>query len=200
MSVNISHSSWPALLLIAAIQLWVTVQAADLPRVALQTTMGTLEIELYQDQAPRTVRNFLDYVDNRFYDGMIFHRVIDDWVIQAGGYDKDLVAYETNAPIRNEATNRLENIRGTVAMAHGNDPHSADSQFFINLDDNHALDHQARTLSGYGYCVFGRVVKGMDVADAIGDVATHSIDGLDDVPATPIIINRAIHLNGVGPL
>ena len=125
MSVSISNSSWPALLLIAAIQLWVTVQAADLPRVALQTTMGTLEIELYQDQAPRMVRNFLDYVDNRFYDGMIFHRVIDDWVIQAGGYDKDLVAYETGAAIRNEATNMLKNIRGTVAMAHGNDPHSA---------------------------------------------------------------------------
>ena len=158
--------------------------AADSPRVALHTTKGVIVVELDDEKAPKTVQNFLNYVRQRYYDGMIFHRVIDDWVIQSGGHTKDLAAYETDPPIRSEAANGLKNERGTIAMARGMNPHSADSQFFINLDDNDSLDH-------YGYCVFGRVVKGMEVADAIGDVETHSHEGFDDLPVDAVVIRKA---------
>lgn len=164
--------------------------AADLPRVEIRTTMGTIVMELEQGKAPKTVKNFLDYVENRFYDDMIFHRVINGWVIQTGAFDKDMVEYETNGPIRNEAANGLKNVRGTLAMARHDDPHSADSQFYINLKDNVSLDHKARTLTDYGYCVFGRVIEGMDVVDAIADVETHEIDGYEDVPVKPILIEQ----------
>ena len=166
-------------------------RAAALPRVELKTSMGTIVLELEQDKAPRTVKNFLDYVKSGFYDDMIFHRVVADFVIQAGAFDKDMVEYETRGPIRNEAANGLKNVRGSVAMARDSDPHSADSQFFINLKDNHSLDFKARTLTDYGYCVFGRVVSGMDVVDAIGSVKTHTVDGYEDVPVTPVVIEHA---------
>ena len=167
------------------------VLADGMPRVELQTSMGNIILELDQDKAPRTVKNFLDYVKSGFYDDMIFHRVVADFVIQAGAFDKDMVEYETKGPIRNEATNGLQNVRGSLAMARNDDPNSADSQFFINLKDNPVLDFKARTMRGYGYCVFGRVVDGMDVVDAIGQVKTHEFQGYEDVPVTPVIIKHA---------
>ena len=165
--------------------------AAGMPRVELQTSMGNIILELDQGKAPRTVRNFLNYVKGGFYDDMIFHRVIADFVIQAGAFDKDMVEYETNGPIRSEASNGLKNIRGSIAMARDSDPNSADSQFFINLKDNPNLDFKARTMHDYGYCVFGRVIKGMDVVDSIGQVQTHEFKGYEDVPVTPVIIKHA---------
>ena len=169
--------------------------AAEASKVELKTSMGKIVIELYNDKAPKTVKNFLDYVESGFYDGFIFHRVIREWVIQTGAYDRDLVEYETNGPVRNEASNGLKNVRGSVAMARYDDPHSADSQFFINLSDNHELDHKSRTLDGYGYCVFGHVISGMDVADEIGMVDTHAAGGFEDVPVEPVIIETAKRLD-----
>ena len=166
--------------------------AADPPQVQLYTSKGVIVIELDVEKSPRTVRNFLSYVENQYYDQMIFHRVIDDWVIQSGGYTEDLVGYETEAPIRNEAVNGLKNLRGTIAMARGGDPHSADSQFFINLDDNASLDHKARTLQHYGYCVFGRVIEGMEFADAIGNVETREQGGHKNLPIEAVLIERAV--------
>ncbi|MFQ5660942.1 MAG: peptidylprolyl isomerase [Gammaproteobacteria bacterium] len=184
-------SGKPAFLICFIIlQFFVALYAAQLPRVELKTTKGTIVLELYEKRAPKTVRNFLNYVKNGFYDDLIFHRVVNGRIIQAGGYDKDLVEYETNKPIRNEAANGLKNMRGTVAMARTSDPHSAESQFFINLSDNPALDHKARTMRDYGYCVFAHVVKGMDVSDAIGGVETHDTGGFSDVPVEPVIMER----------
>ena len=169
----------------------VTLPAAadDLPLVEFRTSIGTIVVELYPEKSPKTVKNFLGYVLDQYYDEMIFHRVIDDWVIQSGNYTEDLVGYETKAPIRNEAANGLQNLRGTLAMARGNDPHSAAAQFFINLADNHSLDHKARTMELYGYCVFGKVVEGMEVADAIGDVETHEHAGFENLPIKAVRIN-----------
>ncbi len=181
--------------LLAALVLSGAAAAADAPRIELRTSKGVIVVELDIEKAPRTVRNFLNYVENKYYDEMIFHRVIAGWVIQSGGYTEDLVAYETEPPIRNEAVNGLQNIRGTIAMARGADPHSADSQFYINLDDNDSLDHEARTMRHYGYCVFGRVVQGMDVVDAIGAVETKPRGGLDDLPVEAVLIERAALLN-----
>jgi len=160
-------------------------------RVELDTSKGAIVVELYNDKAPRSVANFLNYVKSGFYNGFIFHRVEKNFVIQSGAYDKDLVEYETNGPIRNEATNGLKNLRGTIAMARFSDPNSADSQFFINLSDNTALDFKMRTPSGYGYCVFGQVVQGMDVVDAIGNVETHAVKGFEHMPVEPVIIKEA---------
>jgi len=160
-------------------------------RVELDTSRGAIVLELYNDKAPRSVANFLNYVKSGFYKGFIFHRVEKNFVIQSGAYDKDLVEYETNGPIRNEATNGLRNLRGTIAMARFSDPNSADSQFFINLSDNPALDFKMRTPSGYGYCVFGHVVQGMDVVDAIGNVETHAVKGFEHLPVQPVIIKEA---------
>ena len=163
----------------------------DLPRVKMHTSMGTMEIELYSDKSPRTVKNFLNYVNSKYYDGLIFHRVVNGWLIQGGGYDEELSIFETEAPIRNEAANGLKNVRGTISMARHWDPNSADSQFFINLKDNSSFDHQSRTPRGYGYCVFGRVVSGIDVADAIGKVETQAVADFDkDVPIKLIFIKK----------
>ncbi len=169
----------------------IPIHAAELPRVELQTTMGVIEIELLNDKAPRTVKNFLSYVNAGFYNGLIFHRVVNGWIIQGGGYDNDLNALETRRPVRNEATNGLKNVRGTVAMARLWDPHSADSQFFINLSNNPSFNHKARTMRNYGYCVFARVVKGMTVADNIGKVETHKVAGIGaNVPVEAVIVER----------
>lgn len=165
--------------------------AVALSRVELDTSKGAIVLELYDDKAPKTVANFLNYVKSGFYNGFIFQRVEKNFVIQSGAYDKDLVEYETNGPIRNEATNGLKNLRGTIAMARFSDPNSADSQFFINLSDNPALDHKSRTLAGYGYCVFGHVVQGMDVVDTIGNVETHAVKGFEHLPVEPVIIKEA---------
>jgi cyclophilin family peptidyl-prolyl cis-trans isomerase len=156
--------------------------------VEMDTSKGVIQIELYPDQAPLTVENFLKYAGSGFYDGVVFHRVIRGFVIQAGGYDQNFVEKDVLEPIKNEAANGLKNRRGTLAMARTYDPHSADSQFFINLRDNPTLDHRAETTSEFGYCVFGKVVKGMNIVDAIGNARTHTTGMFDDVPVEQIII------------
>jgi cyclophilin family peptidyl-prolyl cis-trans isomerase len=178
--------------LIAFLLLLVALPAsADPVRVHMQTSLGALELELYPDKAPATVANFVEYVRSGFYDGLIFHRVIAGWIIQGGGYGPDLEERPTREPVKNEADNGLSNVRGTIAMARTSDPHSADSQFYINLSDNLSLDHRDRSPRGWGYCVFGRVVRGMEVADAIGAVPTHETEKLgDDVPVEPVLIEH----------
>lgn len=168
------------------------------PVVIMETTKGTIKIELYPDEAPITVKNFLWYVDHKFYEGLIFHRVIGNFMIQGGGFTRDLVKKQPNAPIKNEADNGLKNERGTIAMARTSKINSATSQFFINLKDNHGLNFRERTLQGYGYAVFGRVIDGMDVVDAIAKVKTIRKDGYNDVPATPVVIKKAYRLEKEG--
>lgn len=160
------------------------------PTVVMQTSMGDITIELYPDQAPGTVRNFLRYVNDGFYTGLIFHRVIQDFIIQGGGYTPALTEPATRGPIVDEADNGLSNARGTIAMARHPDPDSATSQFFINIADNVFLNHRDDTAPGYGYAVFGRVVAGMDVIDRIAATPTETRDGLQNVPVTSIVIRR----------
>jgi cyclophilin family peptidyl-prolyl cis-trans isomerase len=157
--------------------------------IEINTTMGDIQIELNPEKAPKAVANFLNYIEIDYYDGLIFHRVIDDFIIQSGSYDANFMIKDTMSPIRNEATNGLENTKGTIAMARMADPHSADSQFFINLNNNSTLNHRARTFSDYGYTVFGRIISGMDIAEEIGEVETAEIDGYEDVPVIPVMIN-----------
>ena len=157
--------------------------------IEINTTMGDIQIELNPEKAPKTVANFLNYLEIGYYDGLIFHRVIDNFIIQSGSYDANFMIKDTMSPVRSEATNGLENTKGTIAMARMADPHSADSQFFINLNNNSTLNHMARTFSDYGYTVFGKIISGMDIADAIGEVETAEIDGYEDVPIEPVIIN-----------
>ncbi|MDX1631336.1 MAG: peptidylprolyl isomerase [Thermoanaerobaculia bacterium] len=161
------------------------------PRVALETSRGTIVLELYPEEAPRTVENFLRYVDDGFYDGTIFHRVIPGFMIQGGGFTEDLRKKPTQPPIENEADSGLENRRGTVAMARTGDPHSATAQFFVNLVDNASLDHRAKNRRGWGYAVFGEVVEGMDTVDEIAGVETGSRRGLKDVPVDAVVIEEA---------
>ena len=150
--------------------------------VKLETNHGTMTLELYDDKAPETVKNFLEYVNSGFYNGTIFHRVIDGFMIQGGGFEPGMKHKETRAPIKNEAGNGLKNDTYTIAMARTSDPNSATAQFFINVKDNHFLDYTAPTVQGYGYCVFGKVVDGTDVVDAIKKVATGFRAGHQDVP------------------
>jgi peptidyl-prolyl cis-trans isomerase A (cyclophilin A) len=166
-------------------------QAKTNPVVVMETSKGTIKIELYADKAPISVKNFLSYVDKKFYDGLVFHRVIGDFMIQGGGFTKDLVKKEGSAPIVNEATNGLTNDKYTVAMARTSVVNSATSQFFINLKDNGFLNHKDNSDRGFGYAVFGKVIDGMGVVDAIGGVATASKNGMNDVPATPVVITKA---------
>ena len=167
------------------------------PKVNLQTNKGLIVIELYPDQAPQSVANFLAYVDAGFYDGTIFHRVIPDFMIQGGGFTADLEKKETRAPIPNEADNGLKNERGTLAMARTNDPNSATAQFFINHKDNAFLDHSGKTPRGWGYAVFGRVTDGMSVVDAIATTPTGA-KGMfpKDVPLETILIEKASRVDG----
>lgn len=150
--------------------------AEENPRVVLETGMGNITLELYPTQAPLTVKNFLTYVDEKFYEGTIFHRVIRGFMIQGGGMTADMGEKPTHTPIRNEANNGLKNDRGTIAMARTQVPDSATAQFFINAKDNAFLNFRSKTVEGYGYCVFGKVIKGMDVVDAIEAVATGNKD------------------------
>jgi peptidyl-prolyl cis-trans isomerase B (cyclophilin B) len=159
--------------------------------VKLQTSLGTLSIDLYADKAPETVRNFLEYVDAGHYDNTIFHRVIDGFMIQGGGFDAAMQQKGVRAPVKNEADNGLKNDRGTIAMARTSDPHSATAQFFINVADNDFLNFRAPAADGWGYCVFGRVVEGMDVVDKIRSVATGSRGFHQDVPRENVMIERA---------
>lgn len=158
------------------------------PVVVMKTSMGDIEIELYADRAPVTVNNFLNYVDKGFYDGTIFHRVINNFMIQGGGMTPGLIEKKTLAPIKNEADNGLSNLRGTIAMARTQDINSATAQFFINVVDNRYLDFKNATVQGYGYCVFGKVIKGMDVVDKIKSVPTGRSGYYDDVPLSEVKI------------
>lgn len=161
------------------------------PRVTLTTSLGDIMLELDSAAAPKTVENFLAYVKDGFYDGAIFHRVIAGFMIQGGGFDADMKRRSPRPPILNEADNGLANKIGTIAMARTADPHSASAQFFINVKDNAFLDHRGKTSQGWGYCVFGRVVEGMDVVQAIEKVPTTSRSGMRDVPRTPVVIKQA---------
>jgi len=161
------------------------------PRVALTTRLGTITLELNAEKAPATVANFLGYVDSGLYVGTIFHRVIPGFMAQGGGMDAEMSQKKTMPPIANEADNGLKNARGTVAMARTGDPHSATCQFFINLKDNSFLDFTAANPQGYGYAVYGQVVDGMDVVDAMATLPTGRRAGHSDVPAEDIIITAA---------
>ena len=166
--------------------------AADaLPRVKLTTSQGDVVLELNSAAAPKTVDNFLGYVKDGYYDGAIFHRVIAGFMIQGGGFDADMKRKSPRPPILNEADNGLPNRTGTIAMARTADPHSASAQFFINVKDNAFLNHRGKTSKGWGYCVFGRVVEGMDVVRAIEKVPTTSRSGMRDVPKSPVVIEQA---------
>jgi len=157
-------------------------------RVQMNTTFGALTLELDGDKAPKTVQNFVDYANNGFYDGTIFHRVIDNFMIQGGGFDADIAQKPTADPIENEADNGLKNDRGTIAMARTMDPHSATAQFFINVKDNDFLNHSGKNMQGWGYCVFGKVTEGDAVLDKIRVVPTTSKAGHQDVPQEPVVI------------
>jgi cyclophilin family peptidyl-prolyl cis-trans isomerase len=158
------------------------------PKVIMKTSMGDITLELYADNAPVTVKNFLEYVDDKFYDGTIFHRVIKGFMIQGGGHTADMNKKPTKGPIKNEAHNGLSNKRGTIAMARMPDPHSATAQFFINHIDNTNLDHMDKSDQGYGYCVFGKVIAGMDVVDAIASAKIMTKRGMQNVPRETIKI------------
>ncbi|HSQ64266.1 MAG TPA: peptidylprolyl isomerase [Polyangiaceae bacterium] len=160
--------------------------------VRIETTKGPIDIELDAALAPKTVENFLRYVDAGHYDGTLFHRVIPGFMAQGGGYDASLQKKPTQPPVENEASARAKNVRGTVAMARTSDPHSATAQFFINVADNASLDHSAKTPSGFGYCVFGRVTSGMEVVDAIVHAKTGAQGPFaKDAPLEPIAIKSA---------
>jgi len=163
----------------------------ELPTAIIHTSQGDVKIELYEDQAPVTVKNFLDYARKGYYDGTIFHRVIPGFMVQGGGFDAELTPKPTEAPIKNEADNGLSNERGTIAMARTNDPNSATAQFFINVVDNTALDHRGKQ-SGrtWGYAVFGRVIEGMGVVDEIRFVPTEARGPHQDVPVELVFIER----------
>jgi cyclophilin family peptidyl-prolyl cis-trans isomerase len=165
--------------------------AAANPKVALETTKGKIVIELYADKAPKTVKNFLDYVKAGHYNGTIFHRVIPGFMIQGGGFTADMTQKATRPPIQNEADNRLPNNRGTLAMARTSDPDSASAQFFINVANNASLNFRSKTVEGWGYAVFGQVVEGMDVADAIVAVPTTTKGPHQNVPVEPVVIRKA---------
>ena len=160
------------------------------PRVQMETSKGVIVLELSPHRAPLTVANFLQYVDDGFYDGTVFHRVIKNFMIQGGGLTEDLERKATQPPIKNEADKGLKNRRGTIAMARTGDPHSATAQFFINTKDNPNLDFRQKTVQGWGYCVFGRVVQGIEVVSAIEAVATGRKGGYRDVPVAPVVIRR----------
>ncbi len=159
--------------------------------IVLHTNHGDITLELDYDKAPETAKNFEQYVRDGFYNGLIFHRVISNFMIQGGGFEPGMNQRKTRAPIKNEAKNGLSNKTGTIAMARTMDPHSASAQFFINVKDNTFLDHTAETMEGWGYAVFGRVVDGMDVVDAIKKVRTTMRAGHQDVPAEDVIIESA---------
>jgi peptidyl-prolyl cis-trans isomerase B (cyclophilin B) len=162
------------------------------PLVKLETSMGDITLELYPDKAPATVANFLEYVKDGFFNGTIFHRVINGFMIQGGGFDANMSQKPTRAPIKNEADNGLKNEAYTIAMARTMDPNSATAQFFINVADNQALNHTGKTPQGWGYAVFGKVVKGKEVVDKIKAVETANKGMHQNVPVTAVTINKAV--------
>lgn len=158
------------------------------PKMTIKTSMGDIEVELFEDKAPVTVKNFLDYVSKGHYKGTIFHRVIDHFMIQGGGFDKEMKEKSVGAPIKNEAGNGLKNDAGTLAMARTNQPDSASAQFFINVAQNTFLDHRDETEAGFGYAVFGKVTSGMPVVNKIKSVKTGARRPYEDVPVEPVVI------------
>jgi peptidyl-prolyl cis-trans isomerase B (cyclophilin B) len=160
--------------------------------VTIKTSMGDIKLELFEKEAPETTANFLRYVDEKFYDNTIFHRVIDNFMIQGGGFNTDFEQKPTHSTIKNEAENQISNEIGTIAMARTPDPHSASSQFFINVADNDFLDFKAPTPQGFGYCVFGKVVDGMDIVNKIKGVATGNRGHHGDVPRENIVIKEIV--------
>ncbi len=159
--------------------------------ITLHTNFGDIKIELDFDKAPNTAANFKQYVEDGFYNGTIFHRVIKNFMIQGGGFDKDMKEQSTRESIKNEADNGLKNDNGTLAMARTGDPHSASAQFFINIKDNDFLNHKSKDSQGWGYCVFGKITEGMDIVDKIKAVSTGNSGGHQDVPTEPVIIETA---------
>lgn len=188
------YSNWlPAALIIAAVITFTAggaFAAKGMPMVKLETSKGEIVLELYPDKAPATVANFLQYVKDGFFNGAIFHRVINGFMIQGGGFDVQMNQKPTRGPIQNEADNGLANDAYTIAMARTPDPHSASSQFFINLVDNDFLNFRAANAQGYGYCVFGKVTAGSEIVDKIGQVRTGNRAGHQDVPLEAVIIER----------
>ena len=164
-------------------------------RVRMSTILGDMILELDAENAPKTVENFVSYASSGFYDGTIFHRVINNFMVQGGGFDADMRQKTTEAPIDNEANNGLKNNRGTIAMARTMDPHSATAQFFINVSDNDFLNHTAENMQGWGYAVFGQVVEGQEVLDKIRVVSTGSQAGHQDVPVDPVVIESVTVLD-----
>ena len=185
------YRSFIALVLTSVIAPIAAAADAGAPQVVLETSQGAITVELFADQAPRSVANFLDYVRAGYYDDTVFHRVIPGFMIQGGGMTADMTRKPARDPVQNEADNGLANTRGTLALARTQDPHSATSQFFINVVDNDFLDHQSQTPRGWGYAVFGRVSAGMDVVDAIAAIPTGVVDGMPDVPVEAIVIESA---------
>jgi len=181
-------SFWKPLVILSATAAGSGALAAD-PQVDLKTNIGTIRLELYPAKAPKTVANFLQYVKDGHYNGMIFHRVIDGFMIQGGGFDKNMKQKPTRPPIENEAKNGLKNDLGTLAMARTSAPHSASAQFFINTKNNDFLNYPGQ--DGWGYAVFGKVVSGMDVVTKIGKVATGNSGGMGDVPREAVVIESA---------
>ena len=159
-------------------------------QIRMQTSLGAIFVDLDEKKAPKTVANFLSYVRDGYYDNTLLHRVIDNFMIQGGGFLPGMVQKSANAPIQNEATNGLRNERGTIAMARTSDPHSASAQFFINVSDNDFLNYTAATPAGWGYCVFGKVTDGMTVVDRIKGVPTGTRAGHKDVPLTDVVIEN----------
>jgi cyclophilin family peptidyl-prolyl cis-trans isomerase len=169
---------------------------AENPRVLLETSMGDIEIELFEKEAPITVENFLKYVKKGHYDGTIFHRIMPDFVVQGGGMTEDLREKPTDEPIKNESSNGLKNKKMTLSMARTRSPHSATSQFYFNLKDNSSLDKSFAAGDGVGYCVFGKVVKGADVVEKMALVPTSNRGPNEGVPREPIFLKKATILNG----
>lgn len=185
-----SHAGAAALLCLAAIQ---PAYGENTPRAVITTNMGVIELNLYPEKAPISVENFINYANSGFYDGTIFHRVISHFMIQGGGFTPDMQKKPTREAIKNESNNGLSNKRGTVAMARLPQPHTATSQFFINVQNNMNLDYQGE--NNWGYAVFARVARGMDVVDNIRFVQTSSQPPMDDVPVQPVIIEKVEIIN-----
>jgi cyclophilin family peptidyl-prolyl cis-trans isomerase len=198
MTDSIVKSRGPAglgvsLLLLSCIAFCQPLAAAGNPTAVIHTSKGEIQLELFADQAPVSVENFIAYASSGFYDGTIFHRVISHFMIQGGGFTADMEKKVTREPIINEAANGISNKRGTIAMARTNDPHSATAQFFINVQDNMNLDHSGQTSSGsWGYAVFGRVTSGMEVVDEIRFAQTTTVGPYSDVPVEPVVIERVV--------
>lgn len=179
------------LMILSLLTLHLTAFASDSPQIRIVTNKGNIEIELNRQKAPESVKNFLQYAKSDYYNGTIFHRIIKGFMIQGGGFDKDLQRKQVKSPIQNEAFNGLKNDRGTIAMARTNEPHSATAQFFINTVNNNSLNHTGKSMRGWGYAVFGKVTKGMDIVDTIENSKTGARGMFSrDIPVSDVIIEK----------